>query len=150
MSKEEWIAKSIKRAERTFSLGTIMVVHEKHGDRYFLANTIAEAGCACRKLLRERLGLWWENEPQKIEDIRKPQMSKEDAEKLLSGALLKAALGEWEEYENLVRYTQRQNEFISEVEEALAAESDYAVCIIMSRASYEYEGVSFKQCESII
>ena len=35
--------------------GTILVLEEKHGDRFFRASTVAELGAAALKIVRERL-----------------------------------------------------------------------------------------------
>jgi len=137
---------------RQFVPGTILVVKEKHGTRYFDAGSVEKAGKACRKLLAARHGVYWNSSAEAQECINtklldKPEVPQDDAKKL-PATLKKVVLDEWATYDRKMIEFAKEREFAERVEKCLKDETDDAIELILLRDRFEYEEVDVVHLEN--
>ena len=122
---------------------TILVAKEKHGNRYFLANTEEALVKACLKLLQERLG-----EYQYCIDGSYPKPDFDDVN-ALPESLRESAKVVLDRYNN----NQKQNNdliaYCNSVEKAIKEKDDSAVILLFQRRDHEYENVFFEFLEEV-
>lgn len=126
----------------------ILIVKEKHGDRYFVINSRADLHRAALKIVKERYDHgYWYHAPKRKEDIAKPAYSKKEIEQL-KGAAKEAALAELRRYERELKYHK-----IAEEQYALALaavkenDGEAAYELLDWRRDCEYEGFELERPE---
>jgi hypothetical protein len=125
--------------------GTILVFREKHGDRYFLAESREAIAEACFKVFKERFDEGWY-----ASDFDEPEKPEVTNDKLgsLPPKLQQFARDEIVSYERMMAGYKQQQEFAKRITDAVAnGDRAVAVQVIESRGGYEYEGYRLEQCE---
>lgn len=151
-----------KNLERTCKENTILVFQEKHGDRYFLADTPERTKKAFLKILEERYnrgGYFLKLEDcfseedlllARDSDEYIQKLQKTIADKDAVDVIKDHALHELDRVKKLVRYYKEVVFENGEIQKALSNKDGLlAFCILDGRRDYEYERFSFEHLESV-
>jgi len=131
--------------------GRILVFMEKHGNRYFLAETKEQVYDACLKILKERAWMFVEpEEPDLISLPTEPIDFGDDVVNELKAALIDIVQKSKRVNEQKLRdYKERLHEY-KLVQAALKEESgDLAWAVISERHDCEYEDYEFEYLENV-
>lgn len=122
----------------------ILVVKEKHGNRYFDITAEGQLGRVALFLLQQRLDEGWYPEPCEPEA---PDFTADDIPGMPE-ALKKGAAILFEQYQQeLLTYRQERAEY-NQIQKALAEKNlRMAASALLSRSDYEYEDVQVVECE---
>lgn len=131
-----------------FKPNTILIFKEKHGNRYFHVNSVDDAGKVCRKILKERHGIYWKNKISSF-NISKPIISYEEAISLPECDIKNTVLNEYEKYNKLKIQYEKDVLFSKQVEDVINNNDNYSIELIFSRKDYEYEDVEIEYFEFV-
>ena len=142
---------SVKGKGRAFAPDTypkIMCFQEKHGNRYFICNSLEDVFQVSLKVLTSRLADgYWYDEPEG-EPTHPPYML-EQAEALL-GSARDAALKELKGYQQACKEWLEESLEWHNIQEAVSnKDGKLALCCLYQRKDYEYEGYEFETPEKI-
>jgi hypothetical protein len=136
------------RWERAFRKGAFLIFREKHGNRYFNAGSVEEAGKVCLKVLKERHGSWWENDEEC--EVFIPSLTRDQVIELPDGRVKDAAVTEWKEWEKVSKLGQVHKLFCDACSAALKnKDGEAAIELLFSRRDYEYENVEITYFEKV-
>jgi hypothetical protein len=141
--EEPGMSESLTRVK--LGKGTILVFREKHGDRYFMADSREALGEACFKVFKERFDEGWY--ASDFDEPEKPEVTRDELGSL-PPKLQQAARDEIVSYERMMAGYKKQQEFAKAITGAVAnGDRAVAIRVIESRGGYEYEGYRLEQCE---
>lgn len=124
----------------------LLVVHEKHGDRYFLLSSEEDFRKAALKLVRERVvcDFFRVGEPEK------PSTQETWIDSHPSSAVRKAALDEWRRYKLDLSNAKVRNEASLLAHAAIATgNGEMAIEAMNLHRDYEYEGYNIEPFERV-
>lgn len=129
---------------------SIVVFHEKHGDRYFLVNNQEDLEALAVHMVLERAGMgyWYYFESEKPTE---PKVSKAEGLKL-GGRLTEASVLEWIDYERNLReynYEQKDSETLDKIKGGWKSPEirKLALRFLENRRDSEYEGFDVESPE---
>ena len=126
---------------------TIVVVEEKHGNRYFIANTQQELFDISLKLVKERFEAGYFGEKTSLPLA--PEYTRAEAEALKPG-IRSAVLKTITKWENDVLEIKNDNEMFERAERAIAKkDGKEALMILADRSDYQYENVTLEIPEDV-
>ena len=123
-----------------YQASVALIVKEKHGTSYFDASTVERCGCACLKLLNDRLDQGYYDVG---DDPKKPKISVEQVSD--SPTFKPVAEREWNSYRRTLKYNDRARKFIKQIGKCTESKSYFnAYSLLQSRIDYEYEFVTME------
>ena len=135
--------------KKTFNL--LLILKEKHGNRYFYVPTFEHLCKAALKVVLERneQGYWYDFSEELDED-EKPEISKEDLEKMKDGPIKMVGLKEWEHYESKLDHKPKLIKGKKLLDKVIE-DNDLlsALQFLEDRRDYEYEGFEIESLETI-
>ena len=114
----------------------VIVCEEKHGTRYFVANSTEDIGRAALHLLKERNEQGYYPEPD-----APPEEPQNKPEEMVDAQMVKSCKEQWERYNSVLESLAQEREFYESVQKALK-ENHYVLAtrLLESRDGYEHEG----------
>jgi hypothetical protein len=134
----------------------LMILKEKHGDRYFSVPTLEILLKTCRAIVVDRIesDCYYCDVADDIHLTPEPQFSREEIAKWKDGTIKEVALHEWESFdkekayrENIIEQT-KALDFVKNNDTIKACIKAYD--ILVKRKSYEYERLEFEAFENIL
>ncbi len=124
----------------------VIVLHEKHGDRYFMVPTLKDLEKVSLKIVSERYleGCWYYGD----EKPEEPEISLKQATTMKEGALKNMVTDSWKSYKTNLKYYEES--LISEqlLKDAIKdSDGGKALQFLNNRKYNEYEGFEIVECE---
>jgi hypothetical protein len=125
----------------------IIVFHEKHGPRYFAADTEEELQAACLKVVRERLAEEWYYTPEALDES--VNLTDDQIASLPTASLQAAARADRDRYRRKARENAQMQKEWDLVQKAVdTGDGEAAYQLIRLRSRAEYEGFNIEALES--
>lgn len=124
----------------------IVVLKEKHGDRYLAAPTLDDFYSQCLSIVKSRHEeeCWYDYDSDIPES---PALTKEQVKALKDGCIKQAAEEEWERYEQAIKQAESNKEERTMLKLALAGDGLMAALFLKGRSDGEYEGFELEDME---
>jgi len=119
----------------------ILVVHEKHGDRYFNTNTDEALEAAALEILRERNEMGYYDVPDELEP---PGMTRQDIDGMGASPIRDNAIRFLDSYDRLHAEWDNARRFYHEVQDALSKDDGaeaWKLLRLAAKSRDEYHGV---------
>jgi len=125
--------------------GWIIVVKEKHGTRYFAADSTEQIGLVAVQLVKERYNMGYFEAPSDppVEPTRKPEDFPDDED------LRIVVEKQWREYQSDKKQHLENVETARAVVAALNGNYIAAYLLLKDRHDYEYEGFEIEELEEL-
>lgn len=128
----------------------IIIFKEKHGSQHFIAHNLGELEKIALKVFKERVEDEYWYDYSDLEEPVRPDISKEDAEKLKNEQIKRSVLEAWKSYEYDLKNNKEWLEEKRLYESALKDErGNIALAFLDSRRNGEYEGFEIIDAEII-
>jgi len=127
----------------------VLVLHEKHGDRYFMVPTIYDLWKAALKIVEERNkeGYWYSFDYEKPEE---PVIPREQADLMKDCPIRRSIVKAWDDYEDALKDYEDSKKDEMQLKLLLKSKDGLrAMNFLANRRDYEYEGFEIIDCEKI-
>lgn len=120
---------------------SVLILHEKHGCRYYEVQNEKQLFSAALTILRARVkdGYWY-NKPSPPKEL---SFSREDVEKMPE-ALRKEPMRQLAAYKLTFDFFKEEQLTWNNIQKAIAGDSELAWKVLYARSDYEYERVELK------
>ena len=137
--------------------GRILVFREKHGNRYFPADTPEKTMYACLQILTERHGpdADWGSAQSYIDSLKEyapdqPEMPLEEAEKLPYTNIRDHVVEQWKKYKKDIEGRSEEIRSYRAIKKAIEDKDPYlALQAVWNRRDMEYEKIDFEWMEDV-
>lgn len=125
----------------------VLILKEKHGERYFHVPTLDKLYNAAKRIFKERMEDGWYNFDE-LEIPEKPDISLEQAGSIKNEIVKKAILDAWNNYNSYLKYNESTLKEKKLYEQALKDEKgDICLAFLYNSKGGEYEGFEIEALE---
>jgi hypothetical protein len=132
----------------THQFPRLLILKEKHGDKYYHVPTPETLATVSLATLKQRKEEGWY--PVNQSQPTKPELAKEQIDALPEGSIKQAAIQQHKDYLLAVQYHSEEQETAAAIEKAITTSNGKLACrILMERAGCEYEGFRLEEFDQV-